>query len=209
MACRRTLYGDANQVNSADLRPLLLTLKTRLGNLASAVRRQLYCSGCGALATCDRFHDANDAPIAHVPGRDALIRRLDALGRFQGFRLPPAGRPGYIGDMSTASLAQPKQHVSTTPGICGGKPCITGTRIRVWDVAALDQSGHSPDEILTHYPSLTLADVHAALAYYYDNREEIERTAAEDDRFAEDLRRKLGAGPLEQSLAEEAGPPRP
>jgi uncharacterized protein (DUF433 family) len=111
--------------------------------------------------------------------------------------------------MSTASVAQPKQHVSTTLGICGGKPCITGTRIRVWDVAALAQSGHSPDEILTHYPSLTLADVHAALAYYYDNREEIERTAAEDDRFAEDLRRKLGPGPLEQSLAEEAGPPRP
>jgi uncharacterized protein (DUF433 family) len=111
--------------------------------------------------------------------------------------------------MSTAPVAQSKQHVSSTPGVCGGKPCIAGTRIRVWDIASLAQSGHSPDEILTHFPSLTLADVHAALAYYYDNRDEIERTAAEDERFAQDLRRKLGPGPLEQKLAEGAGPAKP
>jgi hypothetical protein len=73
-------------------------------------------------------------------------------------------------------------------------------------VATLAQSGHSPDEILAHYPSLTLADVHAALAYYYDNRDEIERVAAEDERFADDLRRRIGPGPLEAKLAEEAGP---
>ena len=79
--------------------------------------------------------------------------------------------------------------------MCGGKPCIAGTRIRVWDVAVLAQAGESPDEILTHYPHLTLADVHAALAYYYDNREAIDRQAAEDDRFAEDLERKLRAAP--------------
>lgn len=69
--------------------------------------------------------------------------------------------------MRTVSVAQPKQHVSSTPGVRGGKPCVAGTRIRVWDVASLAQSGSSPDEILIHYPSLTLADIHASLAYYY------------------------------------------
>ena len=108
--------------------------------------------------------------------------------------------------MSTISLAQPKQHVTATSGVCGGKPCVAGTRIRVWDIASLAQAGHAPDEILAHYPSLTLADVHAALAYYYDNRDEIERSAAADLRFAEELRGKLGPGPLEQKLAEDTLP---
>ena len=55
----------------------------------------------------------------------------------------------------------------------------------------------------SHYPSLTLANVYAALAYFYDNRAEIEKTAAEDERFAEEMHRKLGPGPLEQKLAEQ------
>src|SRR2546421_1383295 len=106
--------------------------------------------------------------------------------------------------MSNAPVAPPKQHVTSTPGVCGGKPCIARTRIRVWDVASLAQSGHSPDEILTHYPSLTLADIHAALAYYYDNRDQIDRRAVEDERFADELRQKLGPGPLERKLADES-----
>jgi uncharacterized protein (DUF433 family) len=61
-------------------------------------------------------------------------------------------------------VAIPKQHVRSNPDVCGGKPCISATRIRVWDVASLAQAGQSPDEIIMHYPSLTLADVHAALA---------------------------------------------
>lgn len=105
--------------------------------------------------------------------------------------------------MSTIPAATPKLHITSTPGVCGGKPCITGTRIRVWDVASLAQAGSSPDEIIMHYPSLTLADVHAALSYFYDNRTEIEKTAAEDEQFAQEMRRKLGPGPLEQKLAEQ------
>lgn len=102
--------------------------------------------------------------------------------------------------MSPIAVAPPKQHVTSTPGVCGGKPCIAGTRIRVWDVASLAQAGHSPDEILSAYPHLTLADIYAALAYYYDNREAIEAQIVEDGRFADELRQKLGPGPLEQRL---------
>src|ERR1700679_445210 len=110
--------------------------------------------------------------------------------------------------MSIAPIAQPKQHIVSTPGVCGGKPCIAGTRVRVWDIAVRAQAGESPDDVLTHFPHLTLSDVHAALAYYYDNREAIDQQAAEDERFAEQLRQRIGPGPLEQKLRDEANRPK-
>ncbi len=67
------------------------------------------------------------------------------------------------------------QHIEITPGILGGKPRIAGHRIRVMDIVAWhEKRGMTPDEILSLYPSLTLADVYAALTYYFDHREEIE-----------------------------------
>jgi len=54
-----------------------------------------------------------------------------------------------------------------------GAPTIEGTGIRVADVAsAYEHSGYEPDEITQLYPDLTLADVHRALAYYYDHIDE-------------------------------------
>lgn len=54
-----------------------------------------------------------------------------------------------------------------------GAPTIDGTGIRVKDVAeAYEHSGYEPDEITQLYPDLSLADVHTALAYYYDNIDE-------------------------------------
>ena len=98
--------------------------------------------------------------------------------------------------MSTIDPAAPapgKQHIEATPGVCGGKPRIAGTRITVWDVAWRAQAGESTDEILAHYPHITLSDVYAALAYYYDNQHQIDHRAADDDRFAEELRVKLAS----------------
>jgi uncharacterized protein (DUF433 family) len=43
--------------------------------------------------------------------------------------------------MSIAPIAQPKQHIVSTPGVCGGKPCVAGTRVRVWDIAVRAQAG--------------------------------------------------------------------
>jgi Protein of unknown function (DUF433) len=45
----------------------------------------------------------------------------------------------------------------------------------------------SPDEIIYHYPSITLADVHAALSYYYDHLDEIRQDIRESDAFASQL----------------------
>jgi uncharacterized protein (DUF433 family) len=60
------------------------------------------------------------------------------------------------------------------PGICAGRPCIEGHRIRVQDVAIeYERQSLSPEEICQQHPGLTLAQVHTALAFFYDHRDEI------------------------------------
>jgi uncharacterized protein (DUF433 family) len=80
------------------------------------------------------------------------------------------------------------EHIQITPSVCGGKPRITGHRIRVQDVVVwYEHQNMSPDEIVYHYPSITLADVHAALAYYYDHLEEIRQHIHESNAFVAQL----------------------
>ena len=86
-----------------------------------------------------------------------------------------------------------KQHIAKKPGVCGGKPCIAGTRIRVWDVHFWhDLRGMTPEEIVAEFPQLSVADVHAALAYYLDHREDIEREMKEAEEFVARLEAEQG-----------------
>ena len=83
-------------------------------------------------------------------------------------------------------------HIVHTPGLLGGEARIDGQRIRVRDVvAARDRGGMTPEEIASAaYPGLTLAQVYAALTYYEDHREEIDRAGEEEARFLEQFRRE-------------------
>lgn len=82
------------------------------------------------------------------------------------------------------------RHIEVTPGIAGGKPHITGHRITVQNIALWHEyMSMSADEISSKY-GLTLAEVYAALAYYFDNRLEIDRSIAEDNAFVEAMRRQ-------------------
>lgn len=74
-------------------------------------------------------------------------------------------------------------HIDITIGICGGKPRIANTRIRVQDIVIWTEQGETPDDIVAGYPHLSLADVHAALAYYYDHREDIDQQIKESEQF--------------------------
>jgi uncharacterized protein (DUF433 family) len=81
------------------------------------------------------------------------------------------------------------EYIGVRAGYCGGKPHILGHRINVEDVATWhEKMGMSPAEIVATYPTITLAQVHAALAYYHDHREEIEADIREGDEFVEKLR---------------------
>ena len=55
--------------------------------------------------------------------------------------------------------------ISIDPGVCGGKPCIKGTRIWVSLILDLLSSGISEAELLSEYPTLTRDDVLASFAY--------------------------------------------
>ena len=80
------------------------------------------------------------------------------------------------------------QHIEITPGVCGGKPRIAGHRIRVQDIVVWhEMMGLSADEIIYHHPSITLADIYAALSYYYDNLEEIRQNIRDSEAFAQEL----------------------
>lgn len=83
------------------------------------------------------------------------------------------------------------KHIVATPGTCGGKPRIAGSRIRVQDIVIWTEQGKSPDEIVTAYPHLTLAGVYAALAYYHDHQQVVDRQIREDLEFAEQYRKEL------------------
>lgn len=82
---------------------------------------------------------------------------------------------------------QPKiyAHITKYRGVCGGQAAIDDTRVRVKNVVLLAKLGRTPDEILTLYPPLSLAQVYTALTYYYDHREEIEADLAADDQMGE------------------------
>lgn len=82
-----------------------------------------------------------------------------------------------------------REHIVATPDTCGGKPRIAGTRIQVKHVALMhDRQGMTPSEIVSAYPHLTLADIHAALTYYHDHREQINAELKADKQWYEEMK---------------------
>jgi uncharacterized protein (DUF433 family) len=63
--------------------------------------------------------------------------------------------------MTTNSLLD---RITTNPGVCGGRPCIRGMRIRVTDILSMLSEGVTPHEILTDFPDLQPDDIKACLA---------------------------------------------
>ena len=58
-----------------------------------------------------------------------------------------------------------EEHITITPGIRSGKPCITGTRITVYDILEYLAGGMTPDQILEDFPSLRPEHIRASLAF--------------------------------------------
>lgn len=75
-------------------------------------------------------------------------------------------------------------YITIDPRIAKGSPVISGTRIRVIDIAIeYDRVGLTPDQIIDAHPHLTLEAVHDALSYYYEKR----------DFFDEEIKKKIKA----------------
>ena len=71
------------------------------------------------------------------------------------------------------------KRINVDRNICGGKPCIRGTRIDISIILDGLAEGLTPDQLIQHYPQLTVDDIHAALTYAAElARENVWKVAA-------------------------------
>ncbi|MEW5942789.1 MAG: DUF433 domain-containing protein [Pseudomonadota bacterium] len=57
------------------------------------------------------------------------------------------------------------KRITQTPGVCGGRPCVRGMRIRVSDILDMLADNVTPAEILADFPDLEPEDIQACLAF--------------------------------------------
>lgn len=90
--------------------------------------------------------------------------------------------------MSAAIL---DDHIEITPDVLGGKPRIAGRRIAVEHIVVWHEwMGRPADEIAGEL-DLSLADIYAALAYYYDHRQEIDDSLRDGEQLVEEMRPQI------------------
>jgi uncharacterized protein (DUF433 family) len=88
-------------------------------------------------------------------------------------------RSHTVGEGRGISVNQLLERISIDPEICGGKPCIKGTRLWVSLILDFLASGMTEAELVSEYPQLTHDDVLAAIAYGAEaSRERIIRVPA-------------------------------
>ena len=86
--------------------------------------------------------------------------------------------------------------ISRRPDIRGGRPCVAGTGVSVRRIAQWHNMGQIPEEIVETFGGhLSLAQVHAALVYYYANQAGIDAELEAEDRETEGLEREHRRSP--------------
>ena len=82
-------------------------------------------------------------------------------------------------------------YISIDPKISGGQPVISGTRIKVMDIAInYELLGISADKIIDEYPKLKLEEIHDALSYYYEHKDMFDKKYREDESFLTQLKKQ-------------------
>lgn len=66
------------------------------------------------------------------------------------------------------------RHIASTPGIRSGNPVVAGTRVAVHDVIGLTLTGESIEGVVKCFPNISRAQVYECLAYYEENKGEID-----------------------------------
>ena len=82
-----------------------------------------------------------------------------------------------------------------------GVPVIAGANTKVVEVVTLMQAhGLSPEEVCYQLPHLTMGQIHSALAYYWDHKEEVDQDIRRRRDYAERMRREMGQPPVVERL---------
>jgi uncharacterized protein (DUF433 family) len=90
------------------------------------------------------------------------------------------------------------QHVQLD---ANGVPILSGTTLKVVElVMAQIAYGWSPEELHFQHPDLSLGQIHSALAYYWDHKEELDADIERRSEFVEETRRNAGQSPLAVKL---------
>lgn len=84
--------------------------------------------------------------------------------------------------------------IERRPELRGGRPIVARTGVSVHRIAGWYKLGLSPEEIAENYGHISLAQVHAALAYYHANREEIEGYLRDEEAEEDRLRGSVASG---------------
>lgn len=85
-----------------------------------------------------------------------------------------------------------KVHIVQDKEICGGQPRIRNTRIKIQHIILeYEGLGWTPDQICDAHPELNLADVHAAITYYYEHKKKIDESIKKDEEFAKRLKKAI------------------
>src|SRR5213080_571013 len=101
-------------------------------------------------------------------------------------------------DMSTQELITTYEHVQID---AGGVPIIAGTNMKVVELVMAQLAyGWSPEELHFQHPYLSLGQIHSALAYYWDHKEELDADIERRRQYAEEARREAGPSPLANKL---------
>ena len=92
--------------------------------------------------------------------------------------------------MTTVTFVDIGTLITRTPDVRGGRPRVAGTGVTVRRIVGWYKLGLSPEEIASRIGHLTLAQVHAALAYYHANQDEIEADIAAEEAEADRLEQR-------------------
>jgi uncharacterized protein (DUF433 family) len=80
-------------------------------------------------------------------------------------------------------------------------PIIAGTTMKVVElITSVKAYNWTPEQLLENYPHLTLSKIYSALAYYWDNKEELDADMERRYQYAEQMRREAGESPLIKKL---------
>jgi uncharacterized protein (DUF433 family) len=102
--------------------------------------------------------------------------------------------------MSRPATATPTYpHLSTN---ADGVPVIAGTTMKVVElVTAYLAHGWSPEELHFQFPRLSLGQIHSALAYYWDHKDELDTDIDRRARYAEKARSEAGPSAVKAKLS--------
>src|SRR4029077_158790 len=129
------------------------------------------------------------------PSSRAMVRRAECGEPLPGVLIPKIRQ--NMATPTTTPAATPADGLSladyivTTPGVCSGQPRIAGTRIKVQHIYGwVERKGMTPAQVVAEYPHLTMAQVHAALAYYWSHQGEIHQDIENEDKLVAELKAK-------------------